>query len=334
MLQTGPIPELPVSTGYADTISIAPMMDYTDRHFRYLLRVISRRVLLYTEMITTGAILHGDCERFLRHDPFERPLVAQLGGSDPCALAQAAVRVEEAGYDGVNLNVGCPSGRVQKGRIGACLMADPGCVADCVRAMSEAVSIPVTVKTRTGIDELDSFEHLAGFVRTVADAGCGTFIIHARKAILQGLSPKENRTVPPLQYDRVYDLKRKFPDLRIILNGGIMDWDAATRHMRHVDGVMIGREACRNPYLLAQIDARFYNDCHPVPSREEIVSAYIPYMQSQRDAGVSMLNMARHLFGLYHARPHARRWRRELGELARANPADASEILRQTIPAD
>ena len=244
-------------------ISIAPMMDCTDRHDRFLLRLVSRHVQLFTEMVPAQALLHGDRDRFLEFDPSEHPVALQLGGSDPALLAECASFAAERGYDEINLNVGCPSERVQSGSFGACLMLDPGLVAACVRAMSDAVDIPVTVKSRIGVDEQESWEFLRDFVRTVADGGCRTFIVHARKAVLSGLSPRQNRTVPPLNYERVYRLKQEMPDYGIVINGGVTDLDQAAEHLLHVDGVMIGREAYANPYLLAEVDGRFFNDTHP-----------------------------------------------------------------------
>jgi len=278
-------------------------------------------------MISTGALLYGTHERFLRYDSIERPLAAQLGGSDPKDLAQSACMVADYGYDEVNLNVGCPSSRVQKGKIGACLMAVPERVGDCINAMSDAVDIPVTVKTRIGIDDMDSFEDLHRFVSIVAESGCKTFIIHARKAILNGLSPKENRSIPPLHYDRVYQLKQSFPLLNIVLNGGIAQWRQAEDHLQHVDGVMVGREAYKNPYLLAEVDCRFYADSHPIPERVEILRRYIPYIQQQMDAGILMSAITRHIIGLYHGQPGSRNWRRELCELSRKPQLDAKIIL-------
>ena len=239
-------------------ICIAPMMDRTDRHERYFLRLISRRALLYTEMVTSDAVLHGDREGVYGFDSAEHPIALQLGGSDPMALAEAAARGAEAGYDEINLNIGCPSERVSAARFGACLMAHPSLVADCVRAISDAVIIPVTVKTRIGIDDHDSYENLSHFVSKVAEGGCRTFIIHARKAFLSGISPKQNRTIPPLKYEFVYQIKSDFPELEIILNGGVLCLDSAAQHLAHVDGVMIGRAAYKNPYLLADVDGRFF----------------------------------------------------------------------------
>ena len=306
------------------------MMDWTDRHDRYFLRLISRRMRLYTEMITTGAILHGDRDRFLAFDPAERPLALQLGGAVPEELAVCARLAAERGYDEVNLNVGCPSDRVQNARFGACLMAEPALVADCVAAMRAAVSIPVTVKTRIGIDEQDSYDALRAFVETVAAAGCETFIIHARKAWLQGLSPKQNREIPPLHYERVYRLKQDVPALEIVINGGIVTLDEAEAHLRQVDGVMIGRAAYQAPYILAEADRRFFGDDQPPPSREEVVLRLLPYVQAQRERGVPVKSITRHILGLFNGLPGARLWRRHLSESAH-RPGAGPEIIEQAL---
>ena len=290
------------------------MMDWTDRHCRYLLRLVSKHTLLYTEMVTTGAILNGDHERFLRYDNCEHPLALQLGGSDPQQLAECSRMGEGAGYDEINLNVGCPSDRVQSGRFGACLMAEPTLVADCVAAMSKAASVPVTVKTRIGIDDRDSYEELAHFIDCVQQAGCETFIIHARKAFLQGLSPKENRTVPPLNYDYAYRIKQQYPELSIIINGGITDLEAAERHLLSVDGVMLGRSAYHNPYLLAEVDRRLFQAQDPVPTRESIVQRMLPYIERELNQGSPLKHITRHMLGLFQGMPGARRWRRHLSE--------------------
>ncbi len=294
-------------------ISVAPMMDWTDRHCRYFLRLFNPHGELYTEMITTGALLHGDRARFLRFDPIEHPVVLQLGGSDPDALARCAVMAEDAGYDAVNLNVGCPSDRVQHNRIGACLMAEPGLVAECVAAMRARVRIPVTVKHRIGIDDLDSYEHLHAFVSTVAATGCRDFIVHARIALLNGLSPKENREIPPLRYDEVYRLKRDFPDLRIEINGGIKTVADIQEHWRHTDGVMIGREAYHNPYLLAEALSLWGETA---PSRHEILRRYLPFMAAELADGVPLSQMTRHILGLFQGLPGARRWRQHLSSFS------------------
>lgn len=297
-------------------ISIAPMLDQTDRHCRFFLRQLSRHIRLYTEMLTTGALLHGHQHRLLAYDPAEHPLAVQLGGSNPSELAQCARIAAEYGYDEVNLNVGCPSDRVQSGRFGACLMAEPDLVAECISAMRAVVSVPVTVKTRIGIDERDSYEELADFVRRVAAGGCETFIIHARKAWLHGLSPKENREIPPLRYEVVYQLKRDFPHLTVILNGGLTTLDQLIEPLQRVDGVMIGRAACDNPYLLAEVDQRFFGAGTASPRRHQVVEALIPYMAAQLQQGTPLHCMTRPVLGLFHGVPGARAWRRTLSERA------------------
>ena len=299
---------------FSHRFSVAPMMDWTDRRCRYLLRLISKQSLLYTEMVTTGAILHGDRDRLLRYDSGEHPLALQLGGSDPQQLAECSRIGEAAGYDEINLNVGCPSDRVQSGRFGACLMAEPALVADCVAAMRKAVSIPVTVKTRIGIDDRDSFEELTHFISCVQQGGCKIFIIHARKAYLQGLSPKENRTVPPLNYEFAYRIKQQYPKLRIIINGGISDLDAAERHLMAVDGVMLGRSAYHNPYILAEVDRRLFQAQDPAPTREEIVQRMLPYIERELNQGSPLKHITRHMLGLFQGIPGARSWRRHLSE--------------------
>lgn len=296
-------------------VSVAPMMDCTDRHFRYLARLISKQVLLYTEMITTGAILYGDRARFLKYDMTEHPLALQLGGSDPAALATCAKIATDYGYDEVNLNVGCPSDRVQSGRFGACLMKEPQLVAECVAAMRAVTHVPITIKTRIGVDQQDSYEYLHQFITTVAQAGCETFIVHARKAWLQGLSPKQNREIPPLNYESVYQLKRDFPLLQIMINGGIKDLASIKQHLQSVDGVMIGREAYSNPYLLAIIEKEIYGEM-TVPSREEILLAFRAYVEREIAAGVRLTGITRHLFGLFYGQPGANLWRRHLSENA------------------
>jgi tRNA-dihydrouridine synthase A len=311
-------------------ICIAPMMDWTDRHDRYFLRLITRHARLYTEMITADALLHGDRDRLLRFDAAERPLALQLGGSDPQKLARCARIAADWGYDEVNLNVGCPSDRVQSGRFGACLMAEPTLVAECVAAMQAATPLPVTVKTRLGIDELDQYAHLHGFVATVAQAGCRVFIIHARKAWLQGLSPRENREIPPLHYDRVYRLKQDFPGLEIVLNGGVTTLDEAAGHLEQVDGVMLGRAAYQNPYLLAEVDARFYGDPAAAPTRLEIVERLLPYVERELAGGTALKHIARHILGLFQGQPRARAWRRHLAEHAHRAGAGV-EVLQAAL---
>jgi tRNA-dihydrouridine synthase A len=306
------------------------MMDWSDRHYRYFLRLITRHTLLYTEMVTTGAVLHGDRERLLGFDPAEHPVALQLGGSDPDELARSARIGAELGYDEINLNVGCPSDRVQSGRFGACLMAEPDLVAEGVAAMAAAVDVPVTVKTRIGIDEQDSHEALTHFVARVADAGCRTFIIHARKAWLQGLSPKENRDIPPLRYEVVHQLKRDFPALEIVINGGITDLDQAEYQLTHVDGIMIGRAAYRSPYLLAEVDRRFFGSSQPPPSRHEVARRLLPYLERQLTRGIALKSMTRHILGLFQGQPGARAWRRHLSENAH-RPSAGPEVLEAAL---
>ena len=297
-------------------IAVAPMLDWTDRHYRYFIRLLSRHTLLYTEMVTTGAILRGDRERLLAHDPAEYPLALQLGGSDPAELARCARIATDWGYDEINLNVGCPSDRVQSGRFGACLMAEPDLVAACVAAMRAATDLPVTVKTRIGIDERDSYQELADFVRRVAAGGCTVFIVHARKAWLSGLSPKENREIPPLRYEVVHQLKRDFPELTIVLNGGLTTLEQVTEQLRQVDGVMIGRAAYENPYLLAEVDRRFFGSSASPPNRHQVVRALLPYLEERLRAGTPLQCMTRPILGLFQGIPGARAWRRVLSERA------------------
>jgi tRNA-dihydrouridine synthase A len=304
------------------------MMDWTDRHCRFFLRLLSPSALLYTEMVTAQAIMHGRRDRLLGFDPAENPLALQLGGSDPAMLAGAAMTGAHYGYDEINLNVGCPSDRVQSGRFGACLMAEPQLVRDCVSAMRDAVDLPVTVKTRIGIDDHEDYEYLRDFVGAVAESGCGTFIVHARKAILSGLSPKENREVPPLRYEYVYRLKREFPELCIMLNGGVRDLEAVRAHLQHVDGVMIGREAYHNPYFLAEIERELHG-VEP-PSREAVMAAFLDYVEARLAEGVRLPAMTRHVLGLYLGRPNARRWRRQLAEGACARGA-GTEVIREAM---
>lgn len=307
-------------------LSVAPMMECTDRYARYLLRLISARTLLYTEMVPAAAIVHGRAELFLPFDPAEHPVAAQFGGAEPAELATCARWAYRYGYDEVNLNVGCPSDRVQSGRFGACLMAEPQRVADCVAAMADAAPLPVTVKTRIGIDDQDSRQALTDFVGTVAGGGCGSFTIHARKAWLQGLSPKQNREVPPLDYERVYWLKQVFPDLEIVLNGGVTDLDQAQRHLERVDGVMIGREAYHNPYLLAEVDQRLYGVARPPMTRHGILDAYLPFVEAQLQRGAPLSAMSRHLLGLFQGVPGARAWRRHISENAH-KPGAGVDVL-------
>jgi len=287
------------------------MLDWTDRHCRYLHRLLSRHALLYTEMVTTGALLHGDVPRHLRFDAQEHPLALQLGGSEPQDLAECAALAQEWGYDEVNLNCGCPSERVQRGAFGACLMAEPQLVARCVAAMRARVDLPVTVKHRVGIDRVERYEFLRDFVATLADAGCGTFIVHARNAWLQGLSPKENREIPPLRYAMVYRLKQDFPQLRIVLNGGVVSSAQAQQHLQHVDGVMLGREAYHNPWSLSRWDQEFFGAAPTTLTRDAVERAMVDYMAREAaQHGTSWYAIARHMLGLRLGQPGARHWRR------------------------
>lgn len=291
-------------------LSVAPMMDWTDRHCRYLHRLLSRHALLYTEMVTTGALLHGDVPRHLRYNVEEHPLALQLGGSEPTDLTLCAKLGEQWGYDEINLNCGCPSERVQRGAFGACLMAEPQLVADCVKAMVDAVSIPVTVKHRIGIDKTESYDFVRDFVGTVAEAGCTTFIVHARNAWLKGLSPKENREVPPLRYSMVHQLKADFPQLTIAVNGGITTTSQVRDQLQHVDGVMIGREAYHNPWWLSEWDAAFYGVATTDVTREEVETQMVSYMEREAaEHGTPWYAIARHMLGLRHGQAGSRRWR-------------------------
>ena len=302
------------------------MMDWTDRHDRYFLRLISKRARLYTEMVTTGALLHGDVDRHLRFDVAEQPVALQLGGSEPEDLAKSARLGEQWGYDEINLNCGCPSPRVQRGTFGACLMLEPDLVANCFSAMQAAVSIPVTVKCRLGVDEMDHVNDLIRFVDTVADAGCKVFIIHARKAWLSGLSPRENREIPPLQYHRVYALKERYPEFTIVINGGITRIDQAAAHLKRVDGVMVGREAYQNPWSLAEVDQMLFDDTPTHQSRLDELEAYKTYMRGELENGVPLKRLARHLLGLFQGQPGARTWRRALSDSAFRSGADLTAI--------
>lgn len=307
------------------------MMDCTDRHYRFFMRGLTRCTMLYTEMVTANAIIHGDRGRLLAFNCDEHPISLQLGGSDPEALALAAKIGEDYGYDEININVGCPSDRVQKGRFGACLMKEASLVAECVQAMQHAVSVPVTVKTRLGVDELDSYAFARQFIQTVTDVGCTHFVMHARKAWLKGLSPKENRDVPPLQYERVYQLKRDFPDLHIGINGGIKTLASAHEHLRHVDEVMIGREAYSNPGIFAAVDVEFYHQ-YKVASAVEAVMRYLPYLSEQMTNGIRMRTLIRPLIGLFQGLPGARAWRRYLsvhGGDERRGPAVVETALKE-----
>ena len=309
-------------------VCIAPMLDWSDRHCRYFHRLLSKHIVLYTEMVTTGALINGDVQRHLGYSPQEHPLALQLGGSSVHDLALCSKMAEDYGYDEVNLNVGCPSDRVQNGRFGACLMAEPELVAECVAAMQQVVNIPVTVKTRIGIDDKDSYAELVNFISKVADGGCGTFILHARKAWLSGLSPKQNRDIPPLRYDIVQQIKQDFPRLEIIINGGINSLEQSALLMQGVDGVMIGREAYHNPYLLAQVDKLGYQQNTLVKTREEVVFALLPYLQEQLAAGVRLHSITRHILGLFHSVQGARAWRRHLSTFGPKAGADENVVLQ------
>lgn len=296
--------------------SIAPMMDWSDRHCRMFWRQLTGHALLYSEMVTTGAIIHAGPERFLQFNEDEHPVALQLGGSDPKDLARCANIACDWGYDEVNLNCGCPSDRVQSGMFGACLMAEPQLVADCIKAMQDACEIPVTVKHRIGIDDMQSYEELLGFVEPIAATGCHTFIVHARKAWLQGLSPKQNREIPPLEYPMVYQLKKDFPELELIVNGGITELNECEDHLQHVDGVMLGRAAYNNPYLLAEVDQRFYEQDRPIKSRQQVLQDFLPYVEEQLNLGVPLNHISRHILGLFQQVPGAKQFRRHISENA------------------
>ncbi|WP_165312406.1 tRNA dihydrouridine(20/20a) synthase DusA [Vibrio ziniensis] len=297
-------------------LSVAPMLDWTDRHCRYFHRLMTSQTLLYTEMVTTGAIIHGKGD-FLAYNQEEHPLALQLGGSNPVDLAHCAKLAQERGYDEINLNVGCPSDRVQNGRFGACLMAEPQLVADCVAAMKDVVDVPVTVKTRIGIDDLDSYEFLTDFITIVSEkGGCEHFTIHARKAWLSGLSPKENREIPPLDYNRAYQIKRDFAHLNIAINGGVKSLEEAKQHLAHLDGVMIGREAYQSPYILAEVDQQIFGLDTPVKKRSEVIFEMFPYIEQQLSQGAYLGHITRHMLGMFQNMPGARQWRRYISENA------------------
>lgn len=309
----------------------APMMDWSDRHCRYFFRRLCRHAVVYTEMVTTGALLHGDVDRHLRFHPQEHPVALQLGGSEPADLAHCAKLGARYGYDEINLNCGCPSERVQRGAFGACLMAEPALVADCVKAMCDAVPIPVTVKHRLGIDAIEAYEFVRDFVGTVATAGCATFLVHARNAILKGLSPKDNREVPPLKYGYVERLKRDFPALRFVVNGGIDDLAQVEDHLARADGVMLGRAAYHDPWLLAQAAARLFGE--PVRTRADVVQDMLAYVRDEVASGTPVRAIARHMLGLYRGQPNARVWRRMLSDaalLARNDPGLLLEAMEAT----
>jgi tRNA-dihydrouridine synthase A len=311
-------------------LSIAPMLDWTDRHYRLFARKISRHTLLYSEMVTTGAILHGDQERHLGFSAEEHPIALQLGGSDPNELAQCARIGQRWGYDEINLNVGCPSDKVQSGMFGACLMKSPKIVGDCLAAMIDATDLPVTIKHRIGVDDQDSYQQLVDFVGSLAERGCEVFIVHARKAWLHGLSPKENREVPPLRYEMVKSLKQQFPHLQIILNGGIQTLEQAQQWIGPLDGVMIGRAAYHEPWLLHQADQRIFGKPNPAQTRKEAAQAMLPHLQQLHAAGQPINRITRHMLGLYHACPGARKWRRTLGEGA-CRKGTGPEVLLQAL---
>ena len=296
--------------------SIAPMMDWSDHNCRYFWRLLTKQALLYTEMVTTGALIHGDRKRFLHFNREEHPVALQLGGSDPKDLARCARWAQEWGYDEVNINCGCPSDRVQSGMFGACLMGKPNLVADCVKAMMDSCDIPVTVKHRIGIDHMESYEQLLAFIEPVAVAGCSVFIVHARKAWLQGLSPKENREIPPLNYPWVYQLKKDFPHLTIVVNGGIQTIEECHDHLEHVDGVMLGREAYQNPWMLAQVDEALFGMDSPLKSRDDVIAELLPFAEQHLAQGGQLNHITRHILGLYQGIPGARKFRRHLSENA------------------
>jgi len=327
-------------TSHAFRFCVAPMLDWTDRHERFFLRLLSRHARLYTEMVTTGALIHGDRHRFLHHDPTEHPVALQLGGCDPEELARCAAMAEQAGFDEVNLNVGCPSDRVQSGRFGACLMAEPGLVARGVAAMRSATGLPVTVKTRIGIDEHDSDEFLDRFISTVAEAGCRHFILHARCAWLQGLSPRENRDIPPLNRDRVLRMKQHHPGLVFVINGGITSLRKSRALLEQLDGVMLGREVYQNPWLLASVDHEIFGDPPQSRSRSDIIRAFLPHVRRELLRGTPLQHMTRHILGLYRGVPGGRRFRRHLSENAhRPNAGIAvledamalTEVIQETV---
>ena len=306
---------------------VAPMMDWTDRHDRVFLRQLSKHALLYTEMVTSAALKHGDAQYLLQHSEGEHPVALQLGGSKPVELAEAAALAERSGYDEINLNVGCPSDRVQSGAFGACLMAEPGLVGKCVSSMMTSVSLPVTIKCRIGIDDRDSQRELEDFIGTVADAGCDTFIVHARKAILSGLSPKENREIPPLKYDSVFAVKQAFPELSIIINGGIKTLEDAESLLKKTDGVMLGREAYQNPFILNEVDAVFFAAATNVQTRTETLQKFMPYIEQELERGTPLHHMTRHILGLYKGQKGGKNFRRHLSENSYKKTANIGVLL-------
>lgn len=304
------------------------MLDWTDRHERYFLRLMSRHAYLYTEMVTTGALIYGNRNRYLQFNAEEHPVALQLGGSDPKDLTECAKMAQDYGYNEININVGCPSARVQKGAFGACLMAEPQLIAECIDTMGLAVNIPITVKNRIGIDEQNEEQSLRQFIDVVSQSGCNTFIIHARKAWLKGLSPKENRDVPPLNYDLVHQIKREYPQLEIIINGGIKTIESSLEHLQAVDGVMLGREVYHNPYLMMQVDATIYSDEVATQSRKQVLQQYFPYIEQQMGQGVYLKQLSRHLLGLFHGIPGAKAWRRHVSENAYKEGAGIEVLLQ------
>ncbi|MFT7499741.1 MAG: tRNA-dihydrouridine synthase A [Rheinheimera aquimaris] len=309
---------------------VAPMLDWTDRHCRYFLRLISQHAMLYTEMLTTGAIIHGDSDYHLQMDAFEHPVALQLGGSNPQDLATAAKMAAQYSYAEINLNCGCPSDRVQNGMFGAVMMKDAQITANCVAAMRDAVDVPVTVKHRIGVDDYDSYEFLRDFVGTVAQSGCEVFLVHARKAWLKGLSPKQNREIPELNYASVYQLKKDFPQLDIIINGGVTTIEQSLAHLQHLDGVMVGREAYSNPYLLATVDQAIYGSTDPIKTREAIADEFLHYVDNELSKGTKLNAMTRHILGLFHGMHGARLFRRHISENA-FKPAAGIEVLTAAL---
>ncbi len=309
------------------TFSIAPMMNWSDRHCRMFWRQLTEHALLYTEMVTTGAILHAGPERFLTFHDEEHPVALQLGGSNPKELAQCAKIAEQWGYDEININCGCPSDRVQNGAFGACLMGMPDTVANCVKAMQDACSIPVTVKHRIGIDHMETYEELVTFIEPIKAVGCSTFIVHARKAWLQGLSPKQNREIPPLNYPMVYQLKQDFPELEIIINGGIETLAQCDGHLQHVDGVMIGRAAYHDPYMLADVDQHIFGQTKTTKTRDQVLLDFLPYIEEQLTQGVALHHMTRHILGLFQGVPGAKLFRRHISQQAHKKGAGLDVVL-------
>ena len=315
------------AAGLSHRFCVAPMMDWTDRHDRVFLRQLSEHALLYTEMVTSAALKHGDAQYLLQHSEGEHPIALQLGGSKPVELAEAAVLAERSGYDEINLNVGCPSDRVQSGAFGACLMAEPELVGNCVKSMMTSVNLPITIKCRIGIDDRDSQRELEDFIGTVANAGCDTFIVHARKAILSGLSPKENREIPPLNYDSVFAVKQAFPELSIIINGGIKTIKDAESLLKKIDGVMLGREAYQNPFILNEVDAVFFGTATNVQTRTETLQKFMPYIEQELERGTPLHHMTRHILGLYKGQKGGKNFRRHLSENSYKKSADIGVLL-------